>query len=569
MSTSLLPSSGVILHKTLQELGSKVISIDYKPQGICFGLVTTGSLAFLSFEEDLFNERIDKIIELNHSVMKNKIARLKKEKDISIFFQNVFVYQTPVHFSDLFDRDLLVEGVSYFDQIECFSHIVNLMGSITLDKLGGASSKTTHPFFIDATDLHNILITLDENLEGFDGRAVVGFILPNHIIAIGYDGDSCSWFLIDADHMPIQEGLDFDEIYEVILTAIFGEEFDLDDMENQVSIKLHFLFLRRQLSAMDKITDQILQDSSLSQILDVDHESILHDRAIYAVNALHHESEQYCLSIIEKCKDSIDELLVNKEEILQIVLLRGFDQVLDRLLTFKKDLLQSLPDFHQYFLLSLSIPKRGCFDVFIKHGADIHSKNENDENGIWVGSHYGKIDRVRTLIELGVDHSLANKKGISPLSKAVAMGHLNLAKFLLENGAELNPSGQNDLPPLFFAIRHKREEFFWYLIEQGADVDNIPPRLGSYLILALKTQQWSLAKKLILHTSDLNLHHQTQQTALELAIYFRYRDVVKMLLDRGALPSQVTSKGKSFKHLARRIGDKEIIRYLRYGTGHA
>ena len=109
--------------------------------------MTTGSLAFLSFEEELFNGRIDKIIEVNHSVMKNKIAHLKKEKEISIFFQNVFVYQIPVHFSDIFDRDLLVEGVSCFDQLECFSHIVNLMGSITLDKLGGASSKTTHPFF--------------------------------------------------------------------------------------------------------------------------------------------------------------------------------------------------------------------------------------------------------------------------------------------------------------------------------------------------------------------------------------------------------------------------------------
>ena len=569
MSAALSPSSGVILHKTLQELGSKVVSIDYKPQGICLGLVTTGSLAFLSFEEELFNGRIDKIIEVNHSVMKNKIAHLKKEKEISIFFQNVFVYQIPVHFSDIFDRDLLVEGVSYFDQLECFSHIVNLMGSITLDKLGGASSKTTHPFFIDATDLHNILITLDESLEEFEGRAVIGFILTNHIISIGYDGNGCSWFLIDADHMPIQEALDFDEIYEAILTGIFGEEFDLDDIENQVSIKLHFLFLRREKTAIDKITDKILQDSSLSEILDVDKESILHDRASYALNVLHHESERYCLSIIEKCKDSIDELLANKEEILQIVLLRGLDQVLDRLLTLKKDLLQSLPDFYQYFLFSLSTPQRGCFDVFIKHGADIHAKNENDENGIWVGSHYGKIDRVRTLIELGVDHSLANKKGISPLSKAVAMGHFDLAKFLLENGAELNPSGENDLPPLFFAIRHKREEFFWYLVEQGADIDIIPPRLGSYLILALKMQQWSLAKKLILRTSDLNLHNQTQQTAMELAIYFRYRDIVKMLLDRGVLVSQVTSKGKSFKHLARRIGDKEIIHYLRYGTGRA
>jgi len=91
----------------------------------------------------------------------------------------------------------------------------------------------------------------------------------------------------------------------------------------------------------------------------------------------------------------------------------------------------------------------------------------------------GKMNEAKSL--LSTDPELVNAyakvegkaEAVTPLSIAAANGHLDMVRFLLENGAEVNP-GYNDYgwhPPLNAAARKGHLEIVNLLIDAGADLE--------------------------------------------------------------------------------------------------
>ena len=88
----------------------------------------------------------------------------------------------------------------------------------------------------------------------------------------------------------------------------------------------------------------------------------------------------------------------------------------------------------------------------------------------------GRVDRLRALLE--EDPSLANawaEDGFQPLGLASFFGHVEAARLLVERGAEVNPASRNDFKvmPLHSAVAEKdpetRYEIAKVLLEHGAD----------------------------------------------------------------------------------------------------
>lgn len=88
----------------------------------------------------------------------------------------------------------------------------------------------------------------------------------------------------------------------------------------------------------------------------------------------------------------------------------------------------------------------------------------------------GRVDRLRTLLD--EDATLANawaEDGFQPLGLASFFGHADAARLLVERGAEVNSASRNDMKvaPLHSAVAEKdpetRYEIAKLLLEHGAD----------------------------------------------------------------------------------------------------
>lgn len=83
---------------------------------------------------------------------------------------------------------------------------------------------------------------------------------------------------------------------------------------------------------------------------------------------------------------------------------------------------------------------------------------------------------VEEVIKSGVDINFGDHNGNTPLHIAVATNNLEVAKLLLEKGANLEIKNKNNLTPLSLAIfcyekNPKYLDMIKFLVESGAEVD--------------------------------------------------------------------------------------------------
>lgn len=60
------------------------------------------------------------------------------------------------------------------------------------------------------------------------------------------------------------------------------------------------------------------------------------------------------------------------------------------------------------------------------------------ERGIWFAAQYGDLDRVKKLVLQHTPVDITDKSGYTALHYAARNGHLDVCKFLLSNGANIN-----------------------------------------------------------------------------------------------------------------------------------
>lgn len=272
-------------------------------------------------------------------------------------------------------------------------------------------------------------------------------------------------------------------------------------------------------------------------------------------------------------------------------------------------------------LLAASNKHSGLAKTLIKKGAKIDNLNSITIFASYIfkamliqvceAEHNEDIDLVEKLLALGVNIETTALHGDTPLLIVIGNGNLQLAKFLIENGANPNAqdiygrsplhlvcssyskNNQNDIQilklllekkanlnaidndhdtPLVWAIDHRLNTQRDILIKHGARLPNLSSieapsdHLTNHyqLLQAAKYGHTDLVRSIILEgTVNTDVLDHTGMTPLMHAIQKQSLDVVKLLVDLGKANLEVKNEqGRTALVLAATFGQKEIVSFL-------
>ena len=244
-------------------------------------------------------------------------------------------------------------------------------------------------------------------------------------------------------------------------------------------------------------------------------------------------------------------------------------------------------------------------ELLLKAGASPNVSLSMGETPLMAAARSGNAITVKLLLESGADVTTTEgEKGQDALMWAVAQQHAEVARELIDYGANLNARSKvwyqlentagNTNPignfrmahggstPLMFAARSGNVDVARVLIEAGADVNDTEASGASALVIATHSGHGSLAQFLVENGADPNAA-EAGYTALHAAVLRSQIELVRSLLRYGAdinaviehgTPGRRFSADYSIRHqligtnalwLAAKYGEVEILQILLQG----
>lgn len=245
--------------------------------------------------------------------------------------------------------------------------------------------------------------------------------------------------------------------------------------------------------------------------------------------------------------------------------------------------------------------------LLIEHGTNVHAQNNDLETPFHNAVKVGDEQILQFLLENGANVNAADKFGNTPLHFRFdddydTDGQLNVAQLLIENGANVNAKAKRDgITPLHQAASNRHLDFVKVLIQNGAQVDPTDNEEKTPLHLACEKNYTEIAKFLIenganVHAKDdLNqtpIHHACQNRhvawgSLQLihlliengcdlneksgdgwaplhlvCMRTRHTAVVELLVNAGAKPGMESGEGSTPLQIAAELNRKEIAWFL-------
>ena len=141
----------------------------------------------------------------------------------------------------------------------------------------------------------------------------------------------------------------------------------------------------------------------------------------------------------------------------------------------------------------------------------------------------GTVDQAKDLMKSNPQiFDVTNQEGYSPLILACYRNNNEVAKFIIENGGDIN-GNSNMGTPLMAAIVKGNNEIAQFLIEKKADL-NLADKNGiTALIYAVQFQNKTVLAKLIQNKVDKNHKDKEGKTAFEYAVFAGNEEIINLL----------------------------------------
>ncbi|XCA36371.1 MAG: ankyrin repeat domain-containing protein [Wolbachia endosymbiont of Armadillidium vulgare] len=207
--------------------------------------------------------------------------------------------------------------------------------------------------------------------------------------------------------------------------------------------------------------------------------------------------------------------------------------------------------------------------TLVKHNAYIDTRDHNGQTPLHYTIQSGNTEVAKYLIDNGANLNIrdnyyhkTNTQYVyykTPLHYAIESGNTEIAKYLVDRGANPNIQDAYSKAPLYSAIYSGNAEIVKYLLDHNAD----PNSKGFSLLAAIKLGHAEIVKSLVEHGADLSIKNTSAQTLLHYAIELKHTEIAKYLIDHGVgIDTRDISSGKSPLHFAMHMKNMEVVKYL-------
>jgi hypothetical protein len=199
---------------------------------------------------------------------------------------------------------------------------------------------------------------------------------------------------------------------------------------------------------------------------------------------------------------------------------------------------------------------------------DVNATNFNGRTPLLIASMYGQVEMVRFLLGLGADMQATTNSThagtVNALELAAMHGHADVVRALLQAGAD--PTWGNGATPLHWAAMSGHVEVIKVLGTNPALLEANRSGLGTPLHVAARDKQLQAVKALLDLGASPNSRSEYGRTPLHEAVGQGSVDVVKMLLKAGANPTMTDVDKKTplaLAHADQRATLKELFKLYR------
>lgn len=196
-------------------------------------------------------------------------------------------------------------------------------------------------------------------------------------------------------------------------------------------------------------------------------------------------------------------------------------------------------------------------------GINLNIPNVNESTPLHLASEYGYQEFVELFLKNGAKPFVKNKNGNTPLHLASKSGNVEICRLLLEAETELLDEPNLDfITPLGFAVQYQKKEVAKFLIEKGANINITDIEGNSLLYWAAKNDYKDIVELLIRNGAKINIVEKDGWTVLAWAIEKNYPDIVDLLIDNGVDIFQRHQEQNTLLHWSAYWGYQQISEKL-------
>ncbi|XP_065845194.1 putative ankyrin repeat protein RF_0381 isoform X2 [Oscarella lobularis] len=177
----------------------------------------------------------------------------------------------------------------------------------------------------------------------------------------------------------------------------------------------------------------------------------------------------------------------------------------------------------------------GLLNVLIEKGCNIHAKDENGDGALVCASQNGHLKIGMRLIGLGLDVNEANPNEVTSLHWSCLFNHVEMAKFLISAGADIEALNKWGRTPFLEAAYSGAEGTLNVLIEKGCNIHAKSAQTGEGALgLASQKGHLKIGKRLVGLGLDVNEANRQGNTSLHRSCKNNHVEMAKFLISVGA-----------------------------------